>query len=113
MPSHREKLAWLLILTAVFLTSQAAFADWNSAPENVVPGHPTWIFTPNSTLPNGKHGLIVVLHGCNQTNDQLNRHSPDSYRVVRHLPRFRVLGNPAPLARAVDGDGTSRRHAER
>ena len=42
-----------------------------------------------------------------------NRHSPDSYRVVRHLPRFRVLGNPAPLARAVDGDGTSRRHAER
>ena len=43
----------------------------------------------------------------------LNRHSPDSCRVVRHLPRFRVLGNPAPLARAVDGDGTSRRHAER
>ena len=73
MPSHREKLAWLLILTAVFLTSQAAFADWNSAPENVVPGHPTWIFTPNSTLPNGKHGLIVVLHGCNQTNDQLKQ----------------------------------------
>jgi hypothetical protein len=30
-----------------------------------------------------------------------------------NLPRFRVLGNPAPLARAVDGDGTSRRHAER
>ena len=73
MPSHRAKLAWLLILTAVFLTSQAAFADWNSAPENVVPGHPTWIFTPNSTLPNGKHGLIVVLHGCNQTNDQLKQ----------------------------------------
>jgi hypothetical protein len=30
-----------------------------------------------------------------------------------NLPRFRVLANPAPLARAVDGDGTSRRHAER
>ena len=30
-----------------------------------------------------------------------------------NLPRFRVLGNPAPVARAVDGDGTSRRHAER
>jgi poly(3-hydroxybutyrate) depolymerase len=24
-------------------------------------------------LPNGKHGLIVVLHGCNQTNDQLKQ----------------------------------------
>ena len=45
--------------------------------------------------------------------ERLIRHSPDSCRVVRHLPRFRVLGNPAPLARAVDGDGTSRRHAER
>jgi hypothetical protein len=30
-----------------------------------------------------------------------------------NLPRFRLLGNAAPLARAVDGDGTSRRHAER
>jgi hypothetical protein len=30
-----------------------------------------------------------------------------------NLPRFRVLGNPAPLAPAVDGDGTSRRRAER
>ena len=30
-----------------------------------------------------------------------------------NMPRFRVLGNPSPLARAVDGDGTSRRHAER
>jgi hypothetical protein len=30
-----------------------------------------------------------------------------------NLPRFRVSGNPAPLARPVDGDGTSRRPAER
>ena len=50
--------------------------------------------------------------GCRRTR-RFYRHSPDSCRVVRHLPRFRVLGNPAPLARAVDGDGTSRRHAER
>jgi hypothetical protein len=26
---------------------------------------------------------------------------------LANLPCFRVLGNPAPLARAVDGDGTS------
>jgi hypothetical protein len=30
-----------------------------------------------------------------------------------NLRPFRVLGNPAPLARAVDGDGTSRLPAER
>jgi hypothetical protein len=50
-----------------------------------------------------------------QVNDLIviDQHSPDSCRVVRNLPSFRVLGNPAPLARAVDGDGTSRRHAER
>ena len=52
------------------------------------------------------------------------RPAPRSYLVLTdihqiaagsfaNLPRFRVLGNPAPLARAVDEDGTSRRHAER
>jgi hypothetical protein len=30
-----------------------------------------------------------------------------------NLPRFRVLDNPTPLARPVDGDGTSRHYAER
>jgi hypothetical protein len=42
---------------------------------------------------------------------------PDIHQIAAgsfaNLPRSRVLGNPAPLARAVDGDGTSRRHAER
>jgi hypothetical protein len=31
----------------------------------------------------------------------------------RQYARFRVLGNPAPLARAVDGDRTGPRRAER
>jgi hypothetical protein len=42
---------------------------------------------------------------------------PDIHQIAAglfaNLLRFRVSGNPAPLARAVDGDGTSRRHAER
>ena len=38
---------------------------------------------------------------------------PIAAESFANLPRLRVLGNPAPLARAVDEDGTSRRHAER
>lgn len=66
-------LEFFFAFLIIFLTSSAAFADWNSAPESVVPDHPTWIFTPKTTLPNGKHGLMVVLHGCDQTNDQLKQ----------------------------------------
>jgi poly(3-hydroxybutyrate) depolymerase len=73
MSFPRKTLERLLILMTAFFTSPATFADWNSAPEKVVRDHPTWIFTPNSTLPNGKHGLMVVLHGCDQTNDQLKQ----------------------------------------
>ena len=51
------------------------------------------------------------------TGDTGKMVSPDIHQIAAgsfaNLPRFRVLGNPAPLARAVDGDGTSRRHAER
>lgn len=36
--------------------------------------HPAWIFTPPSTMPNGKHALMVVLHGCNQTFQQLKEY---------------------------------------
>jgi poly(3-hydroxybutyrate) depolymerase len=71
MSFSREKFECFLILMTVLLTSPAAFADWNSAPEDMASGHPAWIFTPDTTLPNGKHGLMVVLHGCDQTNDQL------------------------------------------
>jgi poly(3-hydroxybutyrate) depolymerase len=73
MHFSREKLEWLLILMAAFLTVPAALAERNSAPEKVVPDHPTWIFTPDTTLANGKNGLMVVLHGCDQTNDQLKQ----------------------------------------
>lgn len=65
-------IARLLVLAAAFLFSQAALADWNSAPETLS-NHPAWIFTPSSTLPNGKHGLMIVLHGCDQTNDELKQ----------------------------------------
>ena len=99
MPFPRENLAWFLILAAVLLTTPAAFADWYARPETVVSGHPTWIFMPNSALPNGKHGLMVVLHGCNQTSDQLKQFgnleaAANAYDLVMAVPS--VGDNPWP-----------------
>jgi poly(3-hydroxybutyrate) depolymerase len=37
------------------------------------PNHPMWTFMPANTMPNGKHALMVVLHGCNQTFDQFKQ----------------------------------------
>ncbi|MEX3690624.1 PHB depolymerase family esterase [Paraburkholderia sp. BR14263] len=43
---------------------------WN-AEQQIIEHHPTWIFTPSTTLENGKRGLLIVLHGCMQTNTVL------------------------------------------
>ena len=45
---------------------------WNRL-DSAFPNHPTWTFAPTTTLPNGKHALMVVLHGCNQTFDQFKQ----------------------------------------
>jgi len=37
------------------------------------PNHPTWMFMPSSPMRNGKHALMVVLHGCNQTHNQFKQ----------------------------------------
>ena len=44
--------------------------SWNAAKETI-DNHPTWIYTPGSALANGKHALVIALHGCAQTNDDL------------------------------------------
>jgi poly(3-hydroxybutyrate) depolymerase len=45
--------------------------DW--APPDPADPHRTWIYTPGRTLDNGRHGLMLVLHGCSQTNDELKQ----------------------------------------
>lgn len=47
-----------------------AHAAWNSAAETI-DKHPVWIYTPVTTMANGKHGLLIVLHGCAQTHDEI------------------------------------------
>src|SRR3954447_3474570 len=59
-----------LAALSVLLAAPPAFAGWNTA-EETISNHPTWIYAPGSTLGNGKHGLLVALHGCAQTNDDL------------------------------------------
>ncbi len=65
----------LIIPTLVILSlsSPSAIADWAASAEEVVPDHPTWIFTPSAPLPNSKHGLLIVLHGCAQSHDDLKQ----------------------------------------
>lgn len=47
-------------------------AGW-SEHKTAFPNHPTWTFMPSTTLPTGKHALMVVLHGCNQTHNQMKQ----------------------------------------
>src|SRR6516165_10530041 len=78
----------LLICFAAFLTPQAGLADWNF---ETIADHPTWIFTPNGALPNGKHGVLVVLHGCQQSNKELKEFgnlegAANSYGLIVAVP---------------------------
>jgi len=61
---------WLLILALTAVAAPPALADWNTQPEDIAQ-HPTWIYTPSRAMPDGKHPLLVVLHGCDQTHDQI------------------------------------------
>lgn len=36
-------------------------------------GFPTWLYQPTTTMPNGRHALLIVLHGCLQDHTNLKR----------------------------------------
>lgn len=54
--------------------------------------HPTWIYTPNGTLKGSdKRGLMVVLHGCSQTHNQIKNggnleKAADDFGLVMAVP---------------------------
>ena len=67
MALRRSRLL-AVVLTAV--AASPALAGWNAAPETIQQ-HPTWIYSPPTAMPNGKHPLLIVLHGCAQTHTEL------------------------------------------
>jgi poly(hydroxyalkanoate) depolymerase family esterase len=70
--SSHDKTPDTTRLLARTATVQAIPPGWTRL-ENTFPNHPTWTFMPSTTMPNGMHALMVVLHGCNQTFDQLKQ----------------------------------------
>ena len=60
----------LIAALAIVWHGAIASAAWNAAPETIE-NHPTWIYTPDGTAANGKRALLLVLHGCGQTNTEL------------------------------------------
>ena len=72
------------------LASTALAGEWKTT--NVSPQHPTWFFTPDNKLKNSdKRGLMLVLHGCVQTHDQIKEggnleKAAEEYGLVLALP---------------------------
>jgi poly(3-hydroxybutyrate) depolymerase len=60
----------LAVAAAAFATPAAWAGNWNTAQETLN-NHPTWIYTPSSSLQGGKRALVIALHGCDQTNTQI------------------------------------------
>lgn len=46
---------------------------WSRQDQGVFRSHPTWAFVPPGAMPGGQRALLIVLHGCNQTFNQLKQ----------------------------------------
>jgi len=59
-----------LVVALLTVSANSALAGWNATPETIEQ-HPTWIFTPSTAMPDDKHPLLIVLHGCAQTHTEI------------------------------------------
>lgn len=86
---------------------------WNSQPETIAT-HPTWIYTPSTTLKGSdKHGLMVVLHGCSQTHDQIKNggnleKAAENFGLMVAIPY--VTEGDSPFYGCWDYDGVTDNH---
>src|SRR3954454_23815040 len=60
----------LLVVALLTISANSALADWNATPETIEQ-HPTWIYTPSTAMSDGKHPLLIALHGCAQTHTEI------------------------------------------
>jgi poly(3-hydroxybutyrate) depolymerase len=65
-----RQLGLLFVVAVAAVSANSAVAEWNTTPETIEQ-HPTWIYTPSHAMPNGKHLLLIALHGCNQNHDEI------------------------------------------
>jgi poly(3-hydroxybutyrate) depolymerase len=92
----------LLLALAMLSAASHAVAGWNGAPE-AIERHPTWIYTPATTMANGKRVLMIALHGCAQSPEELRRFgnfdgTAEANAMVVALPAVGdkvFFGNPA------------------
>jgi hypothetical protein len=59
----------LLIVVLTVPSTRLAAAGWSRHED--IEQYPTWIYTPSHALPNGKHSLLIVLHGCDQAHAEI------------------------------------------
>jgi poly(3-hydroxybutyrate) depolymerase len=109
MPTGLLRL--LLLAAALLLASMPqARAGWNAAPE-LLRGLPTWLYQPATSMANGKHALLIVLHGCLQDHTNLKRFGnleagADAGGLVVALPSVgQRMWQGNPDARCWDYDG--------
>ena len=100
-------------LLAALFASSAALADWNSQPE-MIATHPISIYTTNSMLKgSNRRRLMVVLHGCGQTHDQIKNggnleKAAEDYGLVMAVPY--VTKPDGYLVDCWDYSGTADNH---
>jgi poly(3-hydroxybutyrate) depolymerase len=103
-----RNLAALFVAIAL-LPSLPAQAAWNSAAETIE-NHPVWIYSPSSTMANGKHALLVVLHGCAQSHDEIKNfgnleQTAENNAIVVAVPSVGSYAWGGPMVKCWDYDG--------
>lgn len=114
MENWKSKLKPLSLATAcvVAAAAQPALAGWNSSQESIS-GMNTWIYTPD-TPSSQPRSMMLVLHGCAQTNTELKTHgnleaAAEAHNAVMVVP-YRPsawTGNSGANCWAYDGGDSS------
>lgn len=104
---RQSRLLFVVAVTAV--SANSAVAGWNTAPETIEE-HPTWIYTPSTAMPNGKHPFLIVLHGCAQTHTEIKEfgnlvRTAEDNGVVVAVPFVGRKFFGTPLQKCWDYDG--------
>jgi poly(hydroxyalkanoate) depolymerase family esterase len=108
-PIHFLRNLVASVIALALLSSVPAQAAWNSAAETIEK-HPTWIYSPTTTMANGKRALLIALHGCAQSHDELKNfgnleQTAENNAIVVALPSVGSFAWGGPSVKCWDYDG--------